>query len=86
MMQVPGYWMNETSGVLRPAVEAYLFQRELTVEHIGALRAYLRQWMAAPAWTGPEVETLRSSIDGIASRKDLRKWFDLAEEIGIDPL
>jgi hypothetical protein len=26
----PGYWMNETSGVLRPAIEAYLNHDELT--------------------------------------------------------
>lgn len=26
----PGYWMNETSGVLRPAVKAYLEHDELT--------------------------------------------------------
>ena len=45
MTEAPGYWMNETSGVLRPAVEAYLFHEDLSHEHIATLRAYFRQWV-----------------------------------------
>lgn len=40
---VPGFWMNETSGVLRPAVEAYLRREPMTPNQIAAMRAYLRQ-------------------------------------------
>jgi hypothetical protein len=43
MMGPPGYWMYETSGVLRPAVEAYLAGGPLSEAHIAALCAYLRQ-------------------------------------------
>lgn len=50
---IPGYWMNETSGVLRPAIEAYLAGGPLAAEHVGAMRAYLRQWIFATAWLGP---------------------------------
>ena len=25
---IPGYWTNETSGILRPAIEAYLDQNK----------------------------------------------------------
>ena len=39
------YWMYETSGVLRPAIEAY-FSGLMTDQHIAAMRAYLRQWIA----------------------------------------
>lgn len=46
----PGYWMDETSGVLRPAVEAYLHGRDMTPEEIVAMRAYLRQWIMATTW------------------------------------
>lgn len=86
MGDVPGYWMNETIGVLRPAVEAYLRGEPMTDAQLGAMRAYLRQWMAAPAWRGQAIGPLRRRIDGIGSRAELETWFDDAEGEGIDPL
>jgi len=83
----PGYWMNETSGVLRPAIEAYLRGNdELTPEHLAAFRAYLRQWIAAPAWQGETVDLLRATIDAIRCRGDIAAWLHVAEQEGIDPL
>jgi hypothetical protein len=82
----PGYWMYETSGVLRPAVEAYLTGKEMTPEQIVAMRAYIRQWIFAPVWTGPEIESLRAMVAGITSRERLEFWLDEAEACGIDPL
>lgn len=86
-MDMPGYWMHETSGVLRPAVEAYLLGNlPLAEPHVAALRAYLRQWMAGP-W-GPEAEigALRTSIDSLNSREAFEDWFADALKLGIDPL
>ena len=85
-VEAPGYWMDETSGVLRPAIEAYLHGEEMTGEQVAAMRAYLRQWIAAPAWRGPGVEFLRGEIDGITDRRKIRDWLAMAEEEGIDPL
>ena len=85
-VDAPGFWMFETSGVLRPAVEAYLRHEPMTPEQIAAMRAYLRQWIAAPAWEGPVVNALRSSIDELHTRADLHNWLDQAFEEGIDPL
>lgn len=83
----PGYWMHETTGVLRPAIEAYLHQRPLTGEHIAALRAYLRQWIFAPVWCeDTEIGALRGRIDGLTSRAAIAAWLDAADDIGIDPL
>jgi hypothetical protein len=82
----PGFWMHETSGVLRPAVEAYLHGHELQPEQIAALRAYLRQWIFAPAWKGEEIDQLRGGIDGLTTRAAIDAWVDQAVEIGIDPL
>lgn len=82
----PGYWMYERSGVLRPAVEAYLFGQALTDEQIAYLRAYFRQWVAAPDFQGPEVDTMRRTIDGLTTRRAIRDWLDLALYAGIDPL
>ena len=81
----PGYWMNETSGVLRPAVEAYLWGGEMTGRHFAAIRAYLRQWMAAD-WRGPMIDVLRSQLGEINTREDISRWLDRALDAGIDPL
>ena len=84
---IPGYWQNETSGRLRPAVEAYLLtDRELTNAETRIWRAYLRQWIGAPDFRGPQVELLRNFVDGIIDRETLAKWLDHAIEAGCDPL
>lgn len=82
----PGYWMHETSGVLRPAVEAYLEHREMTPEQIAAMRAYLRQWIASPLWRGADIDFLRLGIDGLTTRDAIDDWLSLALDAGIDPL
>ena len=78
--------MHETSGVLRPAVETYLRGEAMTGEQIAAMRAYLRQWIMAPVWKGPEIEELRGDIDTLTSRATLEYWLDRAGDIAIDPL
>ena len=85
-MSIPGYWMNETTGMLRPAIEAYLSGREMSSSDIAAMRTYLRQWISAPAWSGRKVETLRKSIDKLTSREAIAFWLAIAVEEGIDPL
>jgi hypothetical protein len=88
----PGYWPNEQSGVLRPAIEAYLIASEMTGEQIAAMRAYLRQWICHPIWdtnphgTGNELAGLRDLIDSLTSRAQIDRWLEKAIEIGIDPL
>jgi hypothetical protein len=81
---IPGYWINETTGRLRPAIESYLSGGPMTDEQIAAMRAYLRQWIVADDWRG--VETLRWSVDGLTSHAAITQWLDRAIEIGIDPL
>jgi len=85
-MSVPGYWMHETSGVLRPAVEAYLNGRPLTPQQVATMRAYLRQWIAAPTWRGTNIDLLRATVDSLSTRADIRSWLEVAEREGIDPL
>jgi hypothetical protein len=81
-----GYWMDETSGRLRPAVEAYLRDEPMSQEHIAALRAYLRQWIADPGRRGPLIAALRNSIDDLTSRETIERWLNIALDAGIDPL
>jgi len=83
---VSGFWMFETSGVLRPAIEAYLKHEPMTDEQIAAMRGYLRQWIADPGWHGERVVELRQGIDGLTTRARIKAWLDLAMEMEIDPL
>jgi hypothetical protein len=83
---IPGYWMNETSGVLRPAVRAYLLDEEMTPAQIAAMRAYLRQWIMAPGFFGEDVDQLRRDVDGLTTQAAIRRWIRVADRIGIDPL
>lgn len=82
----PGYWMDETSGVLRPAVTAYLSGGPMTDEQVAAMRAYLRQWISSPAWLGDGIAALRADIDSLTSRDAISNWLAAAEQWGIDPL
>lgn len=81
----PGYWMHETSGVLRPVVERYLDGAELDGKDMGLMKSYLAQWMQGD-WRGDEAARLRAEVDKITTTADLRRWLDDALEIGIDPL
>lgn len=82
---MPLYWQNETTGVLRPAIEAYLFGHDLTQAHIGALRAYFRIW-CGPYPQSEHMRVLIEAIDGIQNRRSLEAWLDSALLLGIDPL
>jgi len=83
----PHYWMYETSGTLRPAIFAYLHDQPLVQEHIGAIRAYLRQWVASPVWgDGETVQALRRGVESLTSRAAIDGWLEFALEEGIDPL
>ncbi len=83
----PGFWMYETSGMLRPAVEAYLNHAPMTPEQIAAMRAYLRQWIKNGDWRGGmALDNLYFGIDQLDSREKIHAWLELADQIGIDPL
>ena len=84
-MSVPGYWMNETSGVLRPVVERFLDGKVLDVQEIATMRAYLRQWMAGD-FRGKDIDRIRSQVDQIVDMPTLRIWIENAVCAGIDPL
>ena len=74
MSKIPGYWMDETSGVLRPAVEAYLHSERMTGEQIAAMRAYLRQWIMSPYYAGPTIDVLRASVGTLTTRAAISRW------------
>lgn len=83
---VPRYWMTEASGILRPAVRAYLHDETMTPIQIAMMAAYLRQWIMADGFAGPEVEQLRRDIRGLNNQAAIRRWIRAALAAGIDPL
>lgn len=94
-MRHPGYWQHETSGVLRPAIEAYLNGAIMPPDQISAMRAYLRQWITSPIWDfNPhmsekerlQLADLRRRIDGLQSRWAIKLWLEDAHNSGHDPL
>lgn len=85
-MTVPGYWMNETSGVLEPVVRRYLAGEELDPAEVATMRAYLRQWVWAEGFLGPDIDRLRSGVDHLYNTGDIRAWLGRALDAGIDPL
>jgi hypothetical protein len=84
-VRVPGYWMNETSGVLEPVVRKYLDGSLLSDSEVATMRAYLRQWIAGD-FRGPGIERLRRDVDAIRTHDDVNAWLGMAVEYGIDPL
>jgi hypothetical protein len=85
MVQNPGYWRFETSGVLEPAVRAYLNRGPMTDAQIAVMRAYLRQWMAGD-WLGPMIDVLRTKVEEITTKADIEDWMEMANRESIDPL
>ncbi len=94
-MPEPSYWMAETSGRLLPDVLAFLNGTDLTPEHVGALRAYCRQWISADIWDlNPHASDedkaclaeLRADVDKLTTRAALSSWLRRATEEGLDPL
>lgn len=86
MTDLPGYWMRETSGVLAPVVEKFLAGEGLDAHEIATMRAYLRQWIAADGFVGPEIDQLRADVDGIVDMRSLNTWIEDALDAGADPL
>ncbi len=90
---VPLYWMDEESGAMREAVQAFLYwavrlpgQPRPSQEQLALLRDYFAHWINAPGWAGKEVEKLRADIQSASTAEELLQWQERAESEGIDPL
>ena len=84
----PGYWMHETSGVLRPAIEAYLCQDLILIvgKHHRDPRLPQAMGLHRPCGKDPGVEHLRARVDGLTTRRAIDAWLADALDAGIDPL
>ena len=92
--RIPGYWMNEEGGELKPAIERYLNNCADRAD-VPILRAYLRQWVCATVWDeNPHrvsgrygmLALLRQRVNEIRTVADVHEFLELLELEGIDPL
>jgi hypothetical protein len=92
----PGYWRNETGGNLAPAVENFLRDpTSLNIYEVTLIRAYIEQWINAPAWmkiarnagedSVRELLALREAARRIHSAAGIRNWMHMALDSGQDP-
>lgn len=87
MSATPGFWRHESSGVFTGPIRKYLGGQSLTPEDVQLIRAYLKQWIAAPVWgTDAEVAALRHAVNELYTSKDIHRWIHRALDVGIDPL
>jgi len=93
--RAPLYWMNETSGVLKPVIEKLLMATELTPMEVSVIRAYFRQWIDSPAWdvnphenerSRAALADLRAQVRQIESMKDIEHSLAAMIAEGMDPL
>jgi hypothetical protein len=82
----PGYWMRETSGILRPIIERYLDGESLNSHQLAVMRGYLRQWIYAEGFFGPDVAWLRAHVGDVTDMHTLHIWLERALEAGVCPL
>ena len=91
----PKYWQHETGGQLVPAVLRYMRHQELSLRDVALIRAYLRQWVEAPAWEANPGMTHRGMIDlvklrakvlGAKTKDQIDECIAKAVEMGMDPL
>jgi hypothetical protein len=92
---IPGYWMNEQSE-LPAAVRAYFAHRvedkPITPEQIKLIVGYLDYFIHAPCWEQTcvggcecDLAELRKRVKILASVESIRRWYDEAMEMGLDP-
>lgn len=91
----PGYWMNETSGELVPAIVRYLEGDALSVRDVALIRVYIEQWIGSGVWdTNPaqteesraELAVLRELARVLTNREAIDAWISMAVDFGMDPL
>ena len=80
------YWQNELTGQLRPVIETYLHGFHMTARDVAVMRVYLRMWVNYGDWRGPMIDVLRTSVDDITCRADIKQWIERAADAGLDPI
>lgn len=81
----PRFWMEEQTGVLAPAVEAYLDGERLNTAQVEVIKVYLKQYVERAMLTGGANKPgLVRKIDKLKSSADLERFADEVAELGAE--
>ncbi len=81
----PRFWMEEQTGVLEDAVEAYMAGERLTERQLTVLKVYLKQFIQrAPLAGEANVPRLLTQIDKLKTTRDVENFADEAAEYGAE--
>lgn len=86
----PFYWGDEQSGELVVAIVAYLnhmlTQAPFSGEQCVLVADYLRYYIDAPCWQGPDLPQLRQQARTLDSAQTIAAWIERCLDSGLDPL
>ncbi|HEX6291491.1 MAG TPA: hypothetical protein VFZ66_20075 [Herpetosiphonaceae bacterium] len=81
----PRFWMEETTGALNEAVDAYMNGEKLSAEQIDLIRLYLRQYIERALLSGEaNKKLLLSKIDKLKTTADVERYADELSEYGAE--
>ncbi len=81
----PRFWMEEQTGLLSAAVEAYLDGQRLKPDQLAVIKVYLKQYVERAVLAGAaKVPLLVSKIDKLKSNGDLERFADEVAELGAE--
>ena len=81
----PRFWMEEQTGVLEDAVQAYMEGERLKSNQLRAIKSYLKQFVErAPLAGDAKVHLLQQRIDRIKTTRDVEAFADELAEYGAE--
>jgi hypothetical protein len=81
----PRFWMEEQTGVLEDAVQAYMEGDRLTADQLRALKTYLKQFVERAPLTGDaKVNLLLQRLDRLRTTREIEDFADELAEFGAE--
>lgn len=81
----PRFWMEETTGALNEAVDAYMNGERLSAEQINVIKVYLRQFIERAKLAGAaNKRLLLSKIDKLSKVSEIERFADEVSEYGAE--
>ncbi|HEX5689055.1 MAG TPA: hypothetical protein VFX76_03590 [Roseiflexaceae bacterium] len=82
----PHFWMTEQSGVLEPAVEAYLNGEALSTAALGLIKQYLHQYIERALMAGEANRgALLRRVEALRNSRDVERFAEELSEYGVEP-
>lgn len=81
----PRFWMEETTGALNEAVDAYMNGERISTAQLDLIKLYLRQYMErAVLSSDANKKLLLSKIDKLKTTADVERYADEISEYGAE--